>query len=177
MIGDEQGMEALVWTRSLRSLTPGARYGKATVTREDVLGCWAASRDPDRPHEDPGPELLWLEASRKGHSDRSLRGDSAGSWAVDVAEMRARLIAQTVRRMRGVSEAVAAAGVDHALSHWEGGRYAGKRFSAEVLAKRAKVRKDVVCRAARIADCVLHSERNEAMSRFCRALAAARLEQ
>ncbi len=189
---DARLLETVCWALSTRSLTPGAKFGSGTITRQDV---WAALGGCRSGWEDAGPDLLYIEADRMAQSGRAIRGDGVTVWPIDLKRIRDQIAVaahramQTARNDSKDREApalgLAQGGAEYALAHWQFGRYAGPRWTLEACAKRVRwattggepatgVRLDRFCEHVDACESVLHSMRDEAMSRFRRQLLAAR---
>lgn len=84
---DNRLIETICWAMSQRSLTPGAKIGRGTFTREDVWGALGAAR---KGWEDAGPDLIYLEAHRLAQCDnRSPVVDAEKRFAEELAAARA----------------------------------------------------------------------------------------
>jgi hypothetical protein len=174
-VDDSRLLQLICWSMSSQSMsiTPG---GGGSIRREDVWQMIGACR---RFVNDPGPDLLLLEAGCKAVSDLAKRDTSSIAPPVARIEwVRDRIAWEAGKRSKfrdkECEDRVLFAAADYALAKMAKGRNAGQYWTVPAVAKRLGLRTEDVGKVLSAAESGLWAFRDEAMARFRREVLAAR---
>jgi len=172
---DSRLLQLICWAMSMASLSVTPAGGGA-FRREDVWQMIGACR---RFANDPGPDILLLEAGCSAVSDRGIRDTSTIAPPVARIEwVRERIAWEAGKRSKSkgkvVEDRVLFAAAECALAKLARGRNAGQYWEAPAVAARLELKAGDVAGVIGAAESGMWAFRDETMSRFRREVLSAR---